>query len=75
MRLRGNIILQYTITTVTIVLAITIALGFTLTRRIAAYQINSHIRLYQEVVRLTVRDDANVYALFEADSPGSARIC
>jgi HD-GYP domain-containing protein (c-di-GMP phosphodiesterase class II) len=71
MKVRGNILLQYTLATVAIVIAVTIALGVTLTRRIAAYQIRSHITVYQEIVRLAVKDDADVYRLFAADSPGS----
>jgi HD-GYP domain-containing protein (c-di-GMP phosphodiesterase class II) len=70
-RIRGNIIVQYTVTTLVIVTAISVALGITLTRRLAAYQIDSHSKLYEEVSRLTVKDDAEAYALFAANAPGA----
>jgi len=69
--IRGNIILQYSAVTLVIVSAITAALGITLTRRIGEYQIDSHVRLYQEVARLTVKDDPGVYALFAANTPAA----
>ncbi len=71
MTFRGNIILQYSAVTFLIVGAITAALGITLTRRLGAYQIDTHTKLYQEVVRITVRDDPAVYALFAANSPSA----
>jgi HD-GYP domain-containing protein (c-di-GMP phosphodiesterase class II) len=71
MKFRGNVILQYTAATIVIVSAITVALALVLTRRISDYQISSHLRLYQEVVRLTVKDDAAVYAMFDADTPAA----
>jgi HD-GYP domain-containing protein (c-di-GMP phosphodiesterase class II) len=71
MRFRGNVLLQYSIATIAIVLAITLALAFTLARRITDYQVRSHIRLYPEVVRLTVRDDPAVFSLFAADTPSA----
>ncbi len=71
MRNRGNVILQYSAATFAIVGAISLALGITLTRRLAAYQIDSHVKLYEEVSRLTVKDDAEAYALFAADAPGA----
>ncbi|HET6452624.1 MAG TPA: HD domain-containing phosphohydrolase [Spirochaetia bacterium] len=71
MRIRGNVIIQYSAATLLIVTAISVALGITLTRRIAAYQIDSHVKLYEEVSRLTMKDDAEAYALFAADSPGA----
>jgi HD-GYP domain-containing protein (c-di-GMP phosphodiesterase class II) len=70
-RVRGNVILQYSAATFIIVTAISIALGITLTKRIADYQISSHVRLYQEVARLTLKDDPEAYALFAAENPGS----
>jgi HD-GYP domain-containing protein (c-di-GMP phosphodiesterase class II) len=69
--LRGNVILQYSVVTLVIVGAITAALGITLTRRLGAYQVDSHTKLYQEVVRITVKDDPRVYALFAANAPAA----
>lgn len=71
MRTRGNVILQYSAATFVIVGAISVALGITLTRRLAAYQVDSHTKLYEEVSRLTMKDDAEAYALFAADAPGA----
>jgi hypothetical protein len=47
MRLRGNVILQYTVATFAIVTAITVGLAVVLTRRIVDYQIRSHVESYQ----------------------------
>jgi HD-GYP domain-containing protein (c-di-GMP phosphodiesterase class II) len=66
---RKNIILQYSATTFVIVIAISTALGITLTRRLEDYQISSHASLYPEVSRLTVTDDPEVHALFAAGVP------
>lgn len=71
MTLRGNVILQYSAVTLLIVGAITAALGITLTARLGAYQVDTHAKLYQEVVRLTVKDDPRVYALFAANTPSA----
>ncbi len=71
MRFRRNVILQYTAATSAIVLAVTVTIALVLTARITDYQIRSHIRLYQEVVNLTVRGDPDVYALFDADAPNA----
>jgi len=70
-RIRGNVILQYSAATFVIVTAISIALGIILTRRIEEYQIRSHVRLYQEVAKLTLKDDTEAYALFTTEDPGS----
>jgi HD-GYP domain-containing protein (c-di-GMP phosphodiesterase class II) len=70
-KFRGNIILQYSAVTLVIVGAITAALGITLTRRLGEYQIDSHVRLYQEVARITVREDPQVYGLFAANTPAA----
>jgi HD-GYP domain-containing protein (c-di-GMP phosphodiesterase class II) len=69
--IRGNVILQYSAATFVIVTAISIALGITLTKRIVDYQISSHVRLYQEVARITLKDDTEAYALFAMEAPGS----
>ncbi len=71
MTFRGNIILQYSAVTLLIVGAITAALGITLTRRLGAYQVDTHTKLYEEVVRITVKDDPRVFALFAANSPAA----
>ncbi len=71
MHVRGNVILQYSAATLLIVGAISVALGITLTRRLAAYQIGSHVKLYQEVSRITMKGDAEAYALFASDAPGA----
>jgi len=70
-RIRGNVILQYSVATFIIVTVISISLGVTLTRRIVDYQIRSHVRLYQEVAQLTLKDDVEAYALFASEAPGS----
>jgi HD-GYP domain-containing protein (c-di-GMP phosphodiesterase class II) len=58
------------VATFAIVAFITVAIGVTLTRRIAAYQIDSHVRLYQRVAQIAFKDEAEVEALFRADTPG-----
>ena len=77
MRISGNVLLQYSAATFVIVTAISIALGIILLAIalviviIADYQISSHVRLYQEVARLTLKDDTEAYALFATGDPGS----
>jgi HD-GYP domain-containing protein (c-di-GMP phosphodiesterase class II) len=68
-RIRGNIILQYSAATFVIVTLISVALGITLTRRLEEYQIRSHVRLYQEVARLILKEDAEAFALFASNTP------
>jgi hypothetical protein len=69
-RVRGNTILQYSLATFGIVTVISIALGVTLTRRIAAYQVDSQVRLYQQVAQIAFKDEADIDALFKSDTPG-----
>jgi class 3 adenylate cyclase len=70
MRFRGNIILQYSIATFLIILAVSVALGFTLARQITDYQLRSHIRTYPELISLIVRDNPQVYDMFQTPSGG-----
>ena len=70
LRVRGNTILQYSLATFGIVTVISVALGVTLTRRIAAYQVDSHVRLYQQVAQIAFKDEADIDALFKSDTPG-----
>jgi HD-GYP domain-containing protein (c-di-GMP phosphodiesterase class II) len=68
--LRQNIILQYSIATFGIITVITLALGLMLTRSFADYQFRSHIRLYPEIVRLTVLNNPRLLALFDPSFHG-----
>jgi HD-GYP domain-containing protein (c-di-GMP phosphodiesterase class II) len=72
MKLRGNIILQYSLVTFGIVFVISVALGTTLARQITDYLLRAHIRLYPEIVRLTVKDDARIYGFFDTAHPAAA---
>jgi class 3 adenylate cyclase len=70
MRFRGNIILQYSITTFIIISAVSVALGITLARQITDYQLRSHIRLFPELIGLTVKQNPQVYDMFRTASGG-----
>ncbi len=70
MRFRGNIILQYSIATFLIILAVSVALGITLANRITDYQLRSHIRLFPELIGLTVRQSPGLYEMFRSPSGG-----
>jgi class 3 adenylate cyclase len=70
MRFRANILLQYSIATFAIILAVSVALGITLARQITDYQLRSHIRLYPELIDLVVRQNASVSAMFRTASGG-----
>jgi len=70
MRFRGNIILQYSITTFLFISAVSVALGITLARQITDYQLRSHIRLFPELIGLTVKQSPQVYDMFRSPSGG-----
>jgi class 3 adenylate cyclase len=70
MRFRGNILLQYSIATFVIILAVSVALGITLATQITDYQLRSHIRLYPELIDLVVRQNANLSNVFRTASGG-----
>ncbi len=70
MRFRGNIILQYSIATFLIILGVSIALGMTLAAQITDYQLRSHIRLFPELIDLTVKENPQVYDMFRSPSGG-----
>jgi class 3 adenylate cyclase len=70
MRFRGNIILQYSIATFFIIAAVSVALGVTLAAQITDYQLRSHIRLYPELIGLTVKDNPQLYDMFQSASGG-----
>ena len=53
------------------VLVISVALGVTLAREITQYQLRTHVKLYPEIVRLTVEDDARIYAFFDTAAAGT----
>ena len=61
MRVRGNIVLQYSVATFIIIFGVSVALGITLARRITDYQLRSHIRLFPELIALTVKNNPQVY--------------
>ena len=71
MRVRGNIILQYSAATFLIIATVSVALGITLARQITDYQLRSHIRLYPELISLIVKESPEVYAMFATPSGGS----
>ncbi len=70
MRFRGNIILQYSIATFLIILAVSVALGVMLAARITDYQLRSHIRLYPELISLIAKDNPEIYDMFQTPSGG-----
>jgi HD-GYP domain-containing protein (c-di-GMP phosphodiesterase class II) len=65
MRIRGNVLFQYSLTTLLVVALVSAVLGFTLTRAITDYQLSSHIRLYPEIVRLATRDPVALAAALQ----------
>jgi len=70
-RVRGNIILQYSVATFFIIAAVSVALGMTLARQITDYQLRSHIRLYPELISLIVKESPEVYDMFATPSGGT----
>jgi class 3 adenylate cyclase len=70
MRFRGNIILQYSIATFLIILAVSVALGVMLAARITDYQLRSHIRLFPELIGLIAKDNPEIYDMFQTPSGG-----
>jgi len=71
MRFRRNIVLQYSIATFIIILGVSVALGITLASRITDYQLRSHIRLFPELIGLTVKNNPQVYEMFKSASGGT----
>src|SRR5208283_2318183 len=71
MRLRTNVIFQYSLTTFGIVAVISALLGLTMAGAITNYQLRSHIRLYPEIVRLTMNDPGELIATLGAGGPVS----
>jgi class 3 adenylate cyclase len=71
MRFRRNIVLQYSIATFIIIFGVSVALGITLARRITDYQLRSHIRLFPELIGLTVKNNPQVYEMFKSPSGGT----
>ena len=77
MRLRENVIFQYSLTTLVAVGAVSVLLGFTMTAAITDYQLGSHVRLYPEIVRLALRDPDGLYGALEPGgrvSPDAERL-
>ncbi len=70
MRVRGNIILQYSVATFIITAAVSVALALTLASQITGYQLRSHIRLFPELIRLMVNQNPQVYDMFRTPSGG-----
>lgn len=70
MRFRGNIILHYSIATFLIIFAVSLALGLVLASQITDYQLRSHIRTYPELISLIVRDNPQMYDMFQTASGG-----
>jgi class 3 adenylate cyclase len=71
MRFRGNIILQYSIATFLIILAVSAGLGYVLSTQITDYQLRSHIRIFPEMIGLTVIENPGVYQMFSSPSGGT----
>ncbi|HVO40231.1 MAG TPA: adenylate/guanylate cyclase domain-containing protein [Spirochaetia bacterium] len=73
MRVRGNIILQYSVATFVIILVVSVVLGRLLVGQITDYQLRSHIRLYPELIDLAVKGNPSVYDMFQTASGGPVR--
>jgi len=71
MRFRDNVMLQYSLATIIVAIAVAAAFGAIFTRAITDYQIRSHIRLYPEVMRLATRDSKGLYSALRAGGPVS----
>ncbi len=62
---RDNVVLQYSIATFIVAIAVAAVFGVTFSRAITDYQIRSHIRLYPEVVRLATKGHEDIYSELE----------
>ena len=65
MRFRDNVILQYSLITLFVVAIVSTALGVTVSSAIKRYQLQSHVRLYPEIIRLAMSDSEGLYAALE----------
>jgi HD-GYP domain-containing protein (c-di-GMP phosphodiesterase class II) len=59
-RIKDNIIFQYTISTAIVVIAVSFILGFTLTRWTADLQIKKHIDLYPQIVSEHLKEHSDI---------------
>lgn len=71
MRLRDNVILQFTISTLVVVLGISSVLAYVLTRRAETETIRVHLNIYPSIVRQEAEDRPEIYE-FLASPPGSS---
>ena len=69
MRFRDNVILQYSLITLFVVAIVSTALGVTVSSAIKRYQLQSHVRLYPEIIRLAMSDSEGLYAALEPEDP------
>ena len=70
MRLRDNVILQFTISTLVVVLGISSVLGYVLTRRAETETIRVHLNIYPSIVRKEAKNRPEIYE-FLASPPGN----
>ena len=76
MRLQNNVILQFTISTLVVVLGISSVLGYFLTRRAETETIRVHLNIYPSLVRQEAEDHPEIYAFLASppDSPLNTEI-
>ena len=69
MRFRDNVILQYSLITLFVVAIVSTALGVTVSSAIKRYQLQSHVRLYPEIIRLAMSDSEVLTRLSSREDP------
>jgi hypothetical protein len=52
--MRGNVLLQYSLVTLAVTGAVSVLMGFALARQTTMYEMETHARLYPEIVRMAV---------------------
>lgn len=70
MRIRGNILLQYTVITFLVTALVTAGLGLVLSRRLTDHLIRAHLDIYPHVIRAMVRESPEFSTFLQAP-PGT----
>ena len=70
MRLKNNVLLQYSLATFLVTLIVSLSLALLLAGNVSSYYLRSHIETFPQIVALAFQEDPETAAWFDRQQPG-----
>ncbi len=71
MKIRNNVLLQYSVATFLVTLVVSLALALLLAGNVTNYYLRSHVETFPQIVALAFQEDPTTAAWFDAKVPGN----